>query len=493
MQSVEQGVATALGQVVGNDRVVGDEASLRAFVASYQALSPAPVPAAMVYPRTAEDVQAIVEHGKRAKLNLVAVSSQNGPRTSGSSLPSATEEDTVVVNLSNMKKIIRMDRRNRVAMIEPGVTFPELSAAARDAGMRVAYPLRPRQAKSVVASYLDREPTLIPKHYWEVTDPLLCLEFVLGTGELFRTGSAAGPGTLEEQWASGVSQNFPMGPAFTDLGRAIMGAQGTLGVVTWATVRLDLAPSMRKLYFVGAKDLAELEPCIYGSTRRRLGDEYLLLNNTALASTLADTPDDIRSLRSRLPAWTLILVVAGYEYLPEEKMAYEEKGLNKVAAETGVILKDSLPGLDNEVIFSLLESVEAGTSWKQRLAACSVDVFFTSTLDKAPMFVKTMRELVDSRSFPVEDLGVYIQPTMQGRTAHIEFNVPYAPDNQAKATALHVGAIDSFLDKGAFFSRPHGPASAKVFARVPDHVAMLQKLKSVLDPDHVFNRGKLCF
>jgi len=392
-----------------------------------------------------------------------------------------------------MKKFIRIDRRNRVALIEAGVTFPELSAAVAEHGMRVAYPLRPRAGKSVIASYLDREPTLIPKNHWDVTDPLLCIEFIFGTGELFRTGSAAGPGTLEEQWASGVAQTNPMGPAHTDLGRAIMGGQGTLGIVTWASVRLDLVPNKRKICFVGAKDVAELEAFIYGGTRRRLGDEYVVLSSTALASMLGSTPDEIRSLHSKLPAWTLIVVVAGYHYLPDEKMAYEEKGLAKVAAETGVTLKDSLPGVDNDAVFSLLESAETGVSWKRRLGERSVDIFFVSTLDKAPPYVDAVREVAKAQGLSTEDLGVYIQPTMQGRTAHIEFNLPHAAEEREKATVFHDAAVDRLLEMGAFFSRPQSLASSKVFAQVPDHVAMLEKLQSILDPDRVFNRGKLCF
>ena len=239
MQSVEQGVVPGLKEAVGAAQVVSDPRFLQGLVNDFRGLAAVSAPVAIVYPLTAEDVQTIVNYAKEAGVNLVPASSAEGPRTSGNSLPSPGQGPSVVVDLSRMKKFIRIDRRNRVALIEAGVTFPELSAAVAEHGMRVAYPLRPRAGKSVIASYLDREPTLIPKNYWDVTDPLLCIEFIFGTGELFRTGSAAGPGTLEEQWASGVAQTNPMGPAHTDFGRAIMGGQGTLGIVTWASVRLD--------------------------------------------------------------------------------------------------------------------------------------------------------------------------------------------------------------------------------------------------------------
>jgi hypothetical protein len=42
----------------------------------------------------------------------------------------------------------------------------------------------------------------MPKYHWDIGDPLACVEVIFGTGDMFRTGAAAGPGSLEEQWAA---------------------------------------------------------------------------------------------------------------------------------------------------------------------------------------------------------------------------------------------------------------------------------------------------
>ncbi len=446
----------------------------------------------MVYPEDADQVQAIVKYARSSGVNLVPCSSPDGPRTTGSSLPSEAD-GSVAVNLSKMNRIVRVDARNRVAIVEPGVTFPELSAAVADQGLRVSYPLLPRPTKSVLGSYLDREPTLIPRNHWDASDPLLCVEMVFGSGELFRTGSAAGPGTLEEQWASGVAQNAPLGPAHTDLGRATLGAQGTMGIVTWGSVRLDLKPSIRKLLYVQADDVGRLEPFVYQGIRRRLGDEYLVLNSTALASTLQTSAEDIVRARAGLPEWTLILVIAGYRYLPEEKLIYQEKDLAQIASQSGLALKESLPGIDNARVFSLLDSASDGASWKHRLEDRSVDIFFLSTLDQAGMFHNKVMELAQGAGFSSEQVGVYLQPTMQGRNCHLEFSIPYGAAEAEKALEFYQQTVDALLARGAFFSRPHGPAAERVFAQVPGHVAMLEKMRSLLDPQRIMNRGKLCF
>ena len=77
-----------------------------------------------------------------------------------------------------MKKIVFVDRPRRVAMVEPGVTFGELIPAARKEGLRLNMPLLPRKSKSVIGSILEREPVIMPKYQWDVSDPLACTRVI---------------------------------------------------------------------------------------------------------------------------------------------------------------------------------------------------------------------------------------------------------------------------------------------------------------------------
>jgi FAD/FMN-containing dehydrogenase len=69
--------------------------------------------------------------------------------------------EAAIVDLNGMKKIIRVDRQNRVAMCEPGVTFGEMIDTLRQNGLRLNMPLLPRQTKSVIAGMLERERTIL--------------------------------------------------------------------------------------------------------------------------------------------------------------------------------------------------------------------------------------------------------------------------------------------------------------------------------------------
>ena len=80
-------------------------------------------PASVVKPKTAADVQKIVKFANETRTALVPVSS-GPPHFRGDTVPSVG--GAVIVDMSGMKKIMLVDRKRRVAMCEPGVTFAEL-------------------------------------------------------------------------------------------------------------------------------------------------------------------------------------------------------------------------------------------------------------------------------------------------------------------------------------------------------------------------------
>ena len=111
-------------------------------------------------PQNVDEVQEIVKWANRTGTPLIPVSSGQ-PHFRGDTIPT---RGGVVVDLSRMKRIVRINRRNRVAMIEPGVTFAELQSELKKEGMRLPMSLCPRSSKSVIGSCLEREPTVIPKY-----------------------------------------------------------------------------------------------------------------------------------------------------------------------------------------------------------------------------------------------------------------------------------------------------------------------------------------
>ena len=100
------------------------------------------------------------------------------------------------------------------------------------------------------------------------------------------------------------------------------------------------------------------------------------------------------------------------------------------------------------------------------------------------------------QGFPVEDIGAYIQPVVQGTSCHCEFDLFYDPADRASSEAarrLGTSAADELEAQGAFFSRPYGVWSDVAYRRSPDTAEMQKRIKEIFDPGGVLNPGKLCF
>jgi len=382
-------------------------------------------------------------------------------------------------------------------MIEPGVTFGELQPEVEKEGLRLLMPLLPRSSKSILASCLEREPIIMPRYHWDIGDPLLCTEVVFGTGDLFRTGAAAGPGTLEEQWKSGQAQKNPAGPSQTSLHRIIHGSQGTMGCVTWITLKTQLLPKLQKPFLVGCPQLDSLTELSHWLIRLRIADECLVLNNSNLATIMANGwLDKYKNLKDNLPSWLLFFCLAGYEYFPEERVAYEEEHMSDCAKRIGVNPVSTLSGLSADELLTVLQAPSEEPYWKLRPKGSCYDIFFLTGRDRLPKLVEVVNNLASRHGYPVADMGIYIQPVVQGTSWHCEFNLFFDPGDSGekeKVRKLSLDAVNALMDEGAFFSRPYGPWADMAYRRDGETTAALRKVKGIFDPNNIMNPGKLCF
>ena len=155
-------VKEELAGIVSSESVSDDPETLDTYSQDLSFVKPLK-PRFVVKPVSTEEVQSLVNWANQTQTPLVPVSS-GPPRFRGDTIPSVP--GAVVVDLSGMKKILRIDVRNKVAMIEPGVTYTELQPELAKEGLRLITPLVPRANKSVVASLLEREPTTAPRFQW---------------------------------------------------------------------------------------------------------------------------------------------------------------------------------------------------------------------------------------------------------------------------------------------------------------------------------------
>jgi FAD/FMN-containing dehydrogenase len=478
-------------RIVGKRNVLDDLETLDAYSKDHS-FAPPRKPMFVVKPKNADEVQAVVMWANQTGTPLVPVSS-GPPHFRGDTVPRVA--GAVIIDLSRMKKVIRIDRHNRITIIEPGVTYAQLQPELAKHGMRLSTPLLPRANKSVIASLLEREPTLIPKYQWVLLEPLRCLEVVWGDGSKMWTGEAGEYGSqdLGEQYWKKRAAVTPHGPGSVDYYRLVSAAQGSLGIVTWASVKCEVLPQLHKLFFMPSSRLDNLIDCAYKILRFRLGDELLILNNVDLASILGEGTQHIKALREQLPPWVMLVGVAGRDILPRERVEYQEKSIAAIAQQSAVQFVSAIPGANDDKV---LLSSSKEPYWKLGHKGGCQDIFFLTTLDKTLGFIETLFSVAEAVRYPTADLGIYIQPQQQGVCCHCEFSLSFDPGDQkevARVQDLFTRGSEELLKHGAFFSRPYGIWADMAYSRDAQSTILLKKVKGLFDPNNILNPGRLCF
>ena len=411
--------------------------------------------------------------------------SSGPPHFHGDTVPSTG--GAVIVDLSGMKRVIKVDRRNRFVVIEPGVTFGQLQPELANEGLMLSAPLLPRSNKSVIASLLEREPTLIPRYHYSMHEPLRSLALVWGNGDAFNTGTAGFSVPL-----------LPWGPGQNDWSRFIAAAQGSMGIVTMASLRCKELPQIHKLFFTTSASLDDLLGFAYRVLRFRYGDEFLILSSSNLASILGveEEADKITALRGELPYWVLVMGIAGRSRLPKERVEFQEKDIAEMAQQFGLSMVSTIPGARVGDVLEALLHPSKEPYWKLGYKGGFQDIFFLTTLDRTPGFTNTMYSIAEALNYSPEEVGTYIQPIHQGTACHCEFTLPYDPENPSEVARIREvfsRASKELINQGAFFSRPYGMWANMVYNRDAQTTITLRKLKEIFDPNNVMNPGKLCF
>lgn len=218
---MEPGLIEQLGQIVGAAYVLTAERQL--LVYSYDATFQTGRPEVVVLPRTAAEVSAIM---RLANVEGVPVTPRGaGTGLSGGALP----KGGIALVLTRMNRIIEVDKANRVAVVEPGVITAQVQAAAEAEGL--FYPPDPGSQKVSTIGGNIAENAGGPRclKYGVTGDYVLGLEVVLPSGEILHTGGK----TVKN--VTGY-----------DLKRLMVGSEGTLGIVTQATLKLIPKPEIAR-------------------------------------------------------------------------------------------------------------------------------------------------------------------------------------------------------------------------------------------------------
>lgn len=214
-------VIAELEQIVGRENVLASPQAL--LVYSFDATYQTGRPEAVVLPTTRDQVVQIAKLASRHKIPITPRGAGTG--MSGGSLP----RGGIALAMTRMNRIIEIDRENMLAVVEPGVVTAALQSKVEAMGL--FYPPDPASAKVSTIGGNIAENAGGPRcfKYGVTRDYVLGLEIVLADGSVLRTGGR----TVKN--VTGY-----------DLTRLIIGSEGTLGIVTQATLRLMARPETAK-------------------------------------------------------------------------------------------------------------------------------------------------------------------------------------------------------------------------------------------------------
>ena len=220
-----------LEKIVGTDHVSWQKVDL--ITHSFDATQRQCLPDVVVHPATTQEISQIVKLANEEKIPILPRGAGSG--FTGGSLPI---HGGIVLVLTRMNRILEIDTDNLVAVIEPGVITAHLQRKVEQVGL--FYPPDPASKEFSTLGGNVAECAGGPRcvKYGVTRDYVMGLTVVTPTGDVIKTGGRAIKNVVGY-----------------DLTRLIVGAEGTLGVVTEIILRLIPKPEARKTMLVALSSI----------------------------------------------------------------------------------------------------------------------------------------------------------------------------------------------------------------------------------------------
>jgi glycolate oxidase len=425
---------------------------------AYDAANDLHMPDGVVFPSTAEEVSLILKMANSEGFPVIPRGAGTG--FTGGSVP---VEGGVVLSSERMNKVIEIDAANLIAVVEPGLVTWELNQEVAEVGL--FYPPDPTSLKFSTIGGNIAECAGGPRalKYGVTRDYVLGLEVVLPTGDIINTGVRTMKGVVGY-----------------DLTRLIVGSEGTLGVVTKATLRLLPAPASvvtLMAVFDGVKAAAGAVAAIIEA---RMIPSALEIMDSASVKCVQEYSENLTGAGSIL----LIEVDGSVEQTQSDAEAVEAlcraNGASKVSTATG--------------------KYEAKDLWKARRSISPS--LFKLKPDKINEDVVVPRSKIIDLMTGIEKIaathGLLIACFGHAGDGNIHMNVMFDKKDPKEAAAAGEAVREAFeltLALGGTISGEHGIGTTKAgylsMELGPVEIETMRSIKRVFDPKAILNPGKI--
>jgi D-lactate dehydrogenase (cytochrome) len=421
---------------------------------SYHAAHP---PDIVVFPQTTEEVAAIVQVCAAHAAPVV-------PWGAGTSLEgnASAVHGGVCVDFAQMSRVLAINAEDLDCRVQPGITRKRLNAELRNTGL--FFPIDPGADASIGGMTSTRGSGTMAVRYGTMRDNVMALEVVLADGRVIRTSRRA------KKSAAGY-----------DLTRLFVGAEGTLGVITEITLRLHPVP-----------EAISAVVCPFGSF------------DGAVATAIAVTQAGIPVARIELLDEVMIRGVNNYAKLgiveaptlflefhgTPAAVAEQAEAVRELAHEHGALGYDSATRTEdrNRLWTARDNTLYAGTGLRPGSKALITDVCVpVSRL--AECLVATKRDIAASGL-----IAPIVGHVGDGNFHTLILVDPGAPDEIARAQALHERMVARALELDGTSTGEHGIGTGKIEfleRELGGAVDVMRAVKRALDPAGIMNPGKI--
>jgi len=443
--------------LIGPEAVIADEDGRRTFetdaLTAYKCL-----PLAVVLASSTEEVAKLLRYAKANGVKVVARGA--GTSLSGGALPA---EDSIVVGISKMNRVLEIDYEGRWARVEAGITNLAISAAVAARGFFYAPDPSSQLACTLAGNLAMNSGGAHCLKYGVTTNNVLGVKIVLMDGEIVDVG---GPHFDSEGY---------------DLLGLIVGSEGQFGIITEATVKILRAAEGARPMLIGFESSAKAGICvarIIASGIIPVAIEFMDRPAIAVCEAFAKAgyPLDVEAL--------LIVEVEGSEEEISDRLDY----IAQIAQE-----------LNPKVVEMSASAEQSARIWKGRKAAFGAigrlsDYYCMDgviPLAHLPYVLDQISEICAKH-------GLQVANIFHAGDGNLHPLIMYnANDAREAARAENAGAeiLKLCVAVGGCLSGEHGIGIEKrdlMRVQFSDaDLAVQMRIKSVFDPDWLLNPGKV--
>jgi glycolate oxidase len=458
MKPLKPEILQSLAKIVGPGNLTDRETDLQCY--GFDATAYFGRPAAVIFPGSADEISAILKLANAHRFPVVPRGAGSG--MSGGSVPG---RGGLVLVLNRLNRILKIDRENFLAVVEPGVVNRDLQQAAEALGL--FYPPDPASMNfsTLGGNVAECAGGARAVKYGVTRDYVLGLTAVLPTGEIMRTGVQTVKGVVGY-----------------DVTRLLVGSEGTLGVITEITLKLLPKPETRRPVLAFFNRLDQAAQAVVD-----------ILHGGVLPSTLEflDQPS-IRAvedyLRLGLPreAEALLLIEVDGERQEVERQSLRVREACEKLGATGTRLAQT--------------AAEAEDIWKARRAVSpalfrlrpnKINEDIAVPRSQIPEAIRRFQEIAGRHDLLIVSFG-------HAGDGNIHVNVMYDRKQEGQEARARQAVEEIFrtvLALGGTLSGEHGIGLAKAaylpWELDPVNLALMKKIKDLLDPNHILNPGKI--